>query len=483
MIFRLIIRQTNWGILGSIFAFLVGFLVKTYVIREVGTYDWGRYATAHIFVIICDTLLSIGIPAIILKFFPNMITNAKEDANKLLVKILRYSCIVSILYVIFMFLFCDILDIYLYPNTPNFSFILLCVSFHVPLSLFLGVISSLYRSILKIKELILYGTLISVSLRAVLTFFVFQYSNNILYFIGVELLTQSIVLFLLYYLFSSREINIFSLYNVKGYKVSSDIYSYGKKMYANSIISLSTLVLSALLGIMLPPEKMGVYSILLSITAFSMFLNKNLRKVFAPVISKLFASNKINELHVIYKETTFLVNVLTFPLSILIVFFSDEILDIFSKTGELLQYKMLLFSLICARLFGLLIGNSGILMIMAGLEKQELIIQSFRAIFSIILAILFINEYELFAVVTLFCCSIFFVTLSQMISIKRSLNITPFSSNLFFLVLVSVPLLFIAVLQDLQFNAYDFILYPTLLYGFYFFMFYNKILSIYKKVI
>ena len=97
MIFRLIIRQTNWGILGSIFAFLVGFLVKTYVIREVGTYDWGRYATAHIFVIICDTLLSIGIPAIILKFFPNMITNAKEDAKKLLVKILRYSFIVYML--------------------------------------------------------------------------------------------------------------------------------------------------------------------------------------------------------------------------------------------------------------------------------------------------------------------------------------------------------------------------------------------------
>ena len=41
-IFGLIIRQTNWGIFGSIFAFSIGFLVKTYVIREVGTDEWGN---------------------------------------------------------------------------------------------------------------------------------------------------------------------------------------------------------------------------------------------------------------------------------------------------------------------------------------------------------------------------------------------------------------------------------------------------------
>ena len=33
---KLIIKQANWGILGSVFAFAIGFFVKTYVIREVG---------------------------------------------------------------------------------------------------------------------------------------------------------------------------------------------------------------------------------------------------------------------------------------------------------------------------------------------------------------------------------------------------------------------------------------------------------------
>ena len=33
---RLIIKQTNWGILGAIFAFSIGFFVKIYLIDIVG---------------------------------------------------------------------------------------------------------------------------------------------------------------------------------------------------------------------------------------------------------------------------------------------------------------------------------------------------------------------------------------------------------------------------------------------------------------
>ena len=66
---RLIIRQTNWAILGSVFTFLVGFVVTTYVVREVGLEIWGRYKTAHIFASIMDAFLAVGIPYVILRFF------------------------------------------------------------------------------------------------------------------------------------------------------------------------------------------------------------------------------------------------------------------------------------------------------------------------------------------------------------------------------------------------------------------------------
>ena len=92
---KLIIRQTNWGILGSVFAFIIGFFVKRYVFNEVGTIEWGKYATAHTFVVISDTLLSVSIPFIILKFIPKLLIDSKEKASKLIKSFLRYGVISS----------------------------------------------------------------------------------------------------------------------------------------------------------------------------------------------------------------------------------------------------------------------------------------------------------------------------------------------------------------------------------------------------
>ena len=61
---------------------------------------------------------------------------------------------------------------------------------HVPISMVFGVVISLYRAKLKIKEIVLYGNFISISLRATLTFIIFYYTNNIIYFILIELITQ-----------------------------------------------------------------------------------------------------------------------------------------------------------------------------------------------------------------------------------------------------------------------------------------------------
>ena len=255
----------------------------------------------------------------------------------------------------------------------------------------MGVITSLYRSVLKIKEIMLYGTFISVPLRGAITFVVFQYTDNIFYLVAIDIFTQLLTLFLMYYFFNKKKFNIFN--NNKSFNnespIDDNIFSYGKKMYANSIISLfSTQGLAFLIGVLLLPEQMGIYRILIQIAALSMFLNKNLRYIFSPAISKLYEENKISELNVLYKQTTFIVNFLTIPFSILIMFFADEVLKLFDfLPEEILYYKPFLFILIIARMIYLLAGNSGAFMTMAGIEKKELLIQTIRGTLSILLAL------------------------------------------------------------------------------------------------
>ena len=46
--------------------------------------------------------------------------------------------------------------------------------------------------------------------------------------------------------------------------------------------------LAIIVSLFLEPKLIGVYSIFLTITGVSMFLNKNLRKVFSPAVAQIY---------------------------------------------------------------------------------------------------------------------------------------------------------------------------------------------------
>ena len=290
----------------------------------------------------------------------------------------------------------------------------------------------------------------------------------------------------MYYFFNKKEFNIFN--NNKSFNneslIDNSILSYGKKMYANSIISLfSTQGLAFLIGVLLLPEQMGIYRILIQIAALSMFLNKNLRNIFSPAISKLYEENKISELNVLYKQTTFIVNVLTIPFSILIMFFADEMLTLYSfSPSEILYYKPFLFTVVIARMIYLLAGNSGTFMIMAGIEKKELIIQAVRGVLTILFALAFIQKYALLAAVILFISSMMFVTIAQLFFIKKEINISPFSLDLILLILLSIPFVYFSVTHQTEIKIYHYILAPIIVYLTYFLVFYNRLRQLYFEI-
>ena len=79
---KLILKQANWGALGSVFAFIVGFFIKIYLIDIVKLNEWGKYAAAQTFSSFAETILSLGIPFVIIRFFPSFIEDNKEKASR-----------------------------------------------------------------------------------------------------------------------------------------------------------------------------------------------------------------------------------------------------------------------------------------------------------------------------------------------------------------------------------------------------------------
>ena len=100
----LIIRQANWGILGSIFGAIVGFFIKIYLIDIVGLTQWGKYASFSAFSTLMSTILSLGIPWLIVKYIPHFIEIDKDKANQIIRKCFVYSLVLSISFICLIFL-------------------------------------------------------------------------------------------------------------------------------------------------------------------------------------------------------------------------------------------------------------------------------------------------------------------------------------------------------------------------------------------
>ena len=73
---NILIKQTNWSILGALFGFLVGFLIKGFLVKSVGLSSYGLYIKGYVFITFVSTIISFAFPQVILKFLPiNSISN------------------------------------------------------------------------------------------------------------------------------------------------------------------------------------------------------------------------------------------------------------------------------------------------------------------------------------------------------------------------------------------------------------------------
>ena len=94
-----------------------------------------------------------------------------------------------------------------------------------------------------------------VPLRALLTLFVFQYADNIIYFIAIELFTGILSSTLLFYFFSKKEFSLSDI-STETNIFETNLISYGKKIYANSLATFfGGQSLAIILSIMLPPSQ------------------------------------------------------------------------------------------------------------------------------------------------------------------------------------------------------------------------------------
>ena len=86
------------------------------------------------------------------------------------------------------------------------------------------------------------------------------------------------------------------------------------------------------------------------------------------------------------------------------------------------------------------------------------------------------------AIVTVFIVFTLFVNIFQLFFIRKEININPFSKELFLLIIISIPLFYYAVSNNNQFNIYQVLWVPVVVYAVYILVFYKSIRTLYFDI-
>ena len=480
---KTLFTQTNWSLLGTVYGFGIGFFVKMFLVNRVGAADFGLYTIGQGFQGAIATLIAFAVPSVIIKFLPKYIRNNDNEAATLLsTKSLIFLLSVSFLAVSVMVAANSLIAKYIF-HKEDLSTIIAISSFYIPLSLYSLYITSVYRSFLKIKEIILYSTLYNVTVRAVLTFIVYSFSTNIIYFLWIEIAAQIVSIFLLTIRFRTDKMKLFDPTCIKKPLTEKDeLLSFAKTMYSNSLIGfVGGYTMTFIMSVLLPAKLIGVFAILMTIAGLTNFLQSNINSVFAPIISTLVSREDYDQLSMLYKESTFVLNIMTIPFILTVVLFSKDILGLYGE--EFSHYTFELMILFLANYFSLMVGSSGMMMMMGGLEKEELKIQIFQFLFTLVSSLIFLPLYGVLAAVFIRFASMFMINQIEVLFIHKRFAIWPWDRYSYMMMGVFLGFLFVTFRYHTEnFEIWEYLLYPAILYTFFFAIFHKKLIEIYQLV-
>ena len=479
-----ILKQTSWSMLGSIFGFGVGFFVKLYLINAVGTEDYGKYVIGQTVVATVTVFAALALPQILLRFLPAFVEKKEfEKASDLASFGLQFLLLVGVLSAIGIMLFHDRVAAIFHDRDTLLNTIILISALYIPLSLYSAVITASYRSLLKIKEIVLYGTFILISLRAIGVFIVFSFSNNIIYFLVIEILSQAVVLFIMTKKFDASNFTFFKPFPIKEVLEEKQVVSFGKKMYFYALIGFAGgYTITLIMSISLPAKYIGVYSILTTLAGLTAFLLNNLNSVFAPVISKYHAAGEIKKLESLFKETTFIINIMSAPFIVLLILFSHDILGLYGK--DVSAFTIPFAILLLGSYYNLFVGNSGMLLLMGGWESDEIRIKIANMLLVILFSSIFIAPFGLIAAVWINTLSAVFVNTLHVIYIKKRFGFTPWEVYSFFIfILTIIAIIYLGFqTEHRSYSFFEYIFLALLIPSIYWIPFYKKISAIIKSV-
>jgi len=347
-------------VLGGGFAFLFNILLA----RKLGADNSGIFFLCFSVVMIAVVIGRLGLDNVVLRDIAKYAINNKWGKLK---GIFSYSVTISLISSVLMsllvFFSADLISDQLF-NMPEMSKSLRIMSLIIiPLSI-ISIIASSLKGLKKIAQATVTESLL-VPFFSVLSLYFLVKDNNLNQFLNYYVIIFIITLILAFYFWKKN--TKFIIEKASSFSIREIFDSSIPLLWVTSMLFVNSWADRIFLGIYSNAESVGVYSIAMKVAMLVSFILVAVNSASSAKFSEFYQSNNIKALSNYCAKSTNLMATISLPVLILVIFFSDLILDFFGS--EFTIGSTALIILCFGQFINVATGSVGQILAMTNREK------------------------------------------------------------------------------------------------------------------
>ena len=418
-----IAKNTGLGIPGKLYFIGLRFLMAVFITRTIGPEQYGIYMLALSFVEIVGITMLFGMDTAMIRFVSHHLARKELGHVKGVIGSgTRVAVISGLVIVGGMFFLADPIaaDIF---RKPELSHVLRIMILSLPFIALMNILSSALKGFKLVKYSILIEQVVRPTLRFILIVVAFGIGWRLIGVVWAWVIA-SIIAFLLTGYFLTLEVR--KLGGEKVRKSMKDLFKFSLPVWIDRMLATNNRSIGILLiGVFLAADQAGIYSVGQRIIPLILVPFMAFNTIYSPIISSLYANERLNELEATYKIGSRWVIGLTLPVFVLMMFFSQEIVLIFGR-GFAESHKVLLVLLI-SQMINVGTGSTSSILSMTGRPIYNLVNSVVALLLNIIFCFVMIKKFGVVGAAYSFGISIAVVNLLQIAEVYYLYRIHPFS--------------------------------------------------------
>lgn len=210
--------------------------------------------------------------------------------------------------------------------------------------------------------------------------------------------------------------------------LDGEVFSFAAIMFGIGILTFTWQQVSLLItGMYLNAEQVGIYAAAIAIGAFIPSILISINSIFSPIIAELHSKGEQKQLKLLFHTITKWVIAFTWPFAVVVIVFAPLIMSIYGE--EFKNGWIVLVIIAIGQLVNVGVGSGGILLMMSGHQRLELLSGVCAASISILLSIVLIPAWGIFGAALATAVGITIANLLRTFMINRVMDMIPYNRS------------------------------------------------------